>query len=104
MDNHQLLDQNNQFTMVLENHGGEPINLQPGQMLGRVEEVEACLQDQSQDDKNTDESLPTVSTLFADTVIEDITVNTVGKMDDTQKRLRRIMESITIHKSNLSPE
>ena len=43
--------------MVLENHGCEPFNLQPVQMLGRV-------QDHSQDGENTDESLPTVNTIL----------------------------------------
>ena len=99
------LDQSNQFTVVLENHGGGPVNLQPGQTLGRVEEVEVCLQDQSQDDGNTDESLPKVSTLFVDTVTKDNAVNVIGKIDDDeQKRLMGIMESLTVHKCNLSPE
>ena len=47
MDNYQLLapssltclDQGNQFTMVLENYGCEPVNLQPGQALGRAERL-----------------------------------------------------------------
>ena len=76
MDNYQLfapssltcLDQSSQFTMVLENHGCEPVNLQPGQMLGRVEEVEVCLQDQSWNGENTDEFMPAVNTLLVDTV------------------------------------
>ena len=76
MDNQQLLalssltylDQNNHFAMVLENHVGGSVNLQPDQMLGRVEEVKyVCLQNQSQDNENTDEPLPTVNTMLVDT-------------------------------------
>ena len=48
-----------------------------------------CLQDQSQDDENTDESLPTVNTLLVDTVTEDTTVDVFGKRDDEERRLSK---------------
>jgi len=46
-----------------------------------------------------------MSTLFVDTVTKDNAVNVIGKIDDDeQKRLMGIMESLTVHKCNLSPE
>ena len=42
-----------------------------------------------------------VNTLLVDT---DTTVDVIGKSDNEQRRLTRIMESLNIHKSNLSPE
>ena len=33
------LDNDSQFTLVLENHGCQPVNLEPGQRLGHAEMV-----------------------------------------------------------------
>ena len=86
--------------MVLENHGCGPVCLQSGQTLGHVEEYQ---QERVQDCDGIGESQATVNTLLVETehtapeAAEDLHV-------DKQKRLMKIMESLIIHKSNLSSE
>ena len=108
METHQLLspsaltclDKDNQFTMVLENHGCGPVHLQSGQTLGHVEEVEIYQQERVQDCDGIGESQATVNTLLVET---EYTAPEVAEDLDKQKRLI-IMESLIIHKSNLSSE
>ena len=54
-----------EFTLVLENHGCEPIYLQSGQTLGHIENVLVCLPEEVQDNGN-DTLPPAVNTLFAE--------------------------------------
>ena len=70
-------------------------------VLGHVEEVEIYQQEQVQDCDGIGESQATVNTLLVET--EHTAPEASGDLDK-QKRLMKTMESLIIHKSNLSSE
>ena len=95
-----------EFTLVLENHGCEPIYLQSDQILGHIENVLVCLPEEVQDSGN-DALPPVVNTLFADTTAaqcEHAAPTTDTTEPAKQERLVKLKEAVTIHQSNLSSD
>ena len=100
------LDHLKEFTLVLENHGCEPIYLQSGQILGHIENVLVCLPEEVQDSGN-DASPPAVNTLFAKTTAaqcERAAPTTETTEPAKQERLVKLKEALTIYQSNLSSD
>jgi len=64
------LDGDGQFTLVLENHGCQPVYLQPSQELGHVKDVVVCQFDKIHDVDDT-MSKTTVNTLLVEPDTED---------------------------------
>ena len=94
------------LTLVLENHGCEPIYLQSGQILGHIENVLVCLPEEVQDSGN-DASPPAVNTLFAKTTAaqcERAAPTTETTEPAKQERLVKLKEALTIYQSNLSSD
>ena len=111
MDTHQLLAQNTltclnhlkEFTLVLENHGCQPVYLQPGQTMGYVEDMVVCPPEEVQDGKNI-VSLATVNTLLIESTADNSTPEANTTEAAKQKQLAKLMEALTIHQSNLSSD
>ena len=111
METHQLLAPNTltcldhlkEFTLVLENHGCQPIYLQPGQPLECVEDVVICPPEEVQD---SGDNVPpaAVNTLLVESAAEQTTPTTNNTEAAKQKRLTKLKETLTIHQSNLSPD
>ena len=94
-----------EFTLVLENHGCEPIYFQSGQILGYIENVLVCLPEEVQDSEN-DVLLPAMNTMFAKTTAAQcehalFTTDTNTAEAAKQERLAELKEALTIHQSNL---
>ena len=90
-------------TLVLENHGCEPIYLQSGQILGHIENVFVCLPEEVQDSGN-DVLPPAMNTLFAETTAaqcEGAAPTTDTTEPAKQERLVKLKEALTIYQLNL---
>ena len=99
------LDHDSQFTLVLENHGCQPVYLASGQRVGHVEDVVLCPPEMVDIGKGLADtaSQAAVNTLIAEAGTEHIPITDVV-VQDKQKWLVKLMEAMTIYSSNLSAD
>jgi len=95
------LDGDGQFTLVLENHGRQPVYFQLSQELGHVKDVVICQLDKIHDVDDT-VLKTTVNTLLVQPDMEKTTANTNEVTN--QEQITRLMETLTIHEANLSSD
>ena len=80
METHQLLplsiltylDHHHQFTLILENHGCQPIYLQTGHIVRHIEDAVVCPPERMQDSENIVSPL-TVNTLLVESTAQHTT-------------------------------
>jgi len=96
------LDGDGQFTLVLENHGCQPVYLQLSQELVYVEDVVVCQLDKIHDVDNT-MLKTTVNTLLVEPDMEKTTTANTNEVAN-QEWITKLMETLTIREANLSSD
>ena len=88
-------DANNKGTLVLENHGCEPVYLEPGQELGQLERV--ALHMAGNTDNNS--SNPSVNSVVTSSLDKQ---NEIVLVQEKQKRLLKLFELLKLNESGLA--